>query len=121
MPHRPTRRATREARSRGSSQYGQARHVAAIWGGSGFNSRTDEQFRSYVESARMFAERTRAAGVDLPLSNHPIVDETFAKLDRLRQRKPGDAHPFVRGWESQNNLLVTGAGCADAQLLALTK
>lgn len=92
--------------------------VAAIWGGTGFNARTQEQFSSYAESARRFAELTRTAGVDVPLSNHPIVDQTFAKLALLESRKPGDAHPFVRGWASQHSLLATGAECAEAQLLS---
>lgn len=97
---------------------GGARHVVAIWGGTGFNTRTQEQFSSYAESARRFAELTRTAGVDVPLSNHPIVDQTFAKLALLESRKPGDVHPFVRGWASQHGLLATGAECAEAQLLS---
>lgn len=43
---------------------GGARHVAAIWGGTGFNTRTQEQFSSYAESARRFAELTRTAGAE---------------------------------------------------------
>lgn len=45
----------------------------------------------------MFAALTRKAKVDVPLSNHPIVDQTFAKLEQLRQRQPGGENPFVRG------------------------
>lgn len=56
--------------------------------------------------------------VDVPLSNHPIVDQTFAKLALLESRKPGDVHPFVRGWASQHSLLATCAECAEAQLLS---
>lgn len=98
---------------------GRRKHVAAIWGGTGFNTRDERQFRTYADSARMFAAQTRKAKVDVPLSNHPIVDHTFAKVERLQQRKPNTAHPFVTGWASQRNLLRTGSECAEAQLLAL--
>lgn len=94
-------------------------HVAAIWGGTGFNSRTEGQIRSYAASARMFIEVTRKAGVDVALSNHPIVDSTFAKIDKLDHRRPGDENPFVTGWTSERNLLTMGAECADAQLALL--
>lgn len=96
-------------------------HVAAIWGGTGFNSRTEGQFRSYAASATMFMDATRKAGVDVALSNHPIVDSTFAKIDRLEHRKAGDPNPFVTGWSSERNLLTMGAECANAQLAVLNK
>ena len=97
---------------------GSKSHVAAIWGGTGLGARQDVQaFRNYADSSRMFMGVTREAKVDIPLSNHPIVDQTFAKIALLQARKPGAPNPFVRGLASQHNLLTLAAECADAQRL----
>ncbi|MBF7015247.1 MBL fold metallo-hydrolase (plasmid) [Novosphingobium resinovorum] len=97
---------------------GKARHMASIWGGTGFNTRTPEQFSSYARSARDFARVAQRARVDVPLSNHPVVDDTFRKADALAGRKSGDSNPFVTGQRSQQALLTTAAECADASLIA---
>lgn len=97
---------------------GAKHYVAAIWGGTGFNTRTREQFLTYAASARAFDGITQNAGVNVPLSNHPMVDSTFAKLDALRSRKAGQVNPFVTGSASQHSLLTTAAECADAALLS---
>ncbi|HKT76998.1 MAG TPA: hypothetical protein VJQ78_09715, partial [Sphingobium sp.] len=93
-------------------------HRAAIWGGTGFNSRTEEQFTTYAASAEMFAKLVKAAKVDVPLSNHPIVDHSFAKIEALQKRTAGQTHPFATGPASQQNLLTVGAQCAYASRLS---
>jgi metallo-beta-lactamase class B len=35
--------------------------------------------------------------IDVPLTNHPFIDGTLAKLEALAARAPGDPHPFVEG------------------------
>lgn len=97
---------------------GGVRHMAAIWGGTGFNTRTRGQFASYARSARDFAAITKRARVDVPLSNHPVVDRTFEKGAALAVRPPGGANPFVTGMRSQQAMLATAGECAEASLIA---
>ena len=94
------------------------RHMAAIWGGTGFNTRTRDQFASYAASAQAFAAIARKAGVDVPLSNHPVVDRTFEKAAALAIRGEGAPHPFVTGVKDQQAMLETARQCAMASLLA---
>jgi metallo-beta-lactamase class B len=73
-----------------------ARHVAAIWGGTAFlwlgaNRSTYISreagdrfwFETYKSSARRFREIVTAAGADVPLSNHLNFDGTRTKLPKL--------------------------------------
>ncbi|MBE3640509.1 MBL fold metallo-hydrolase [Mangrovicoccus algicola] len=81
-------------------QDGSQRHVAMLWGGTGFNFGPDVRiFRQYAASARKMEEIARAAGVDVFLSNHPRRDATLEKLDALADRQAGEGHPFVSGEE----------------------
>lgn len=97
---------------------GKRTHVAGLWGGTGLGPRQDiAAFSQYEASANAFIAATRRARVDVPLSNHPIVVDTFRKIEKLATRQPGERHPFVMGGRSQRNLLTLAAECAAAQRL----
>ena len=97
-----------------------ARHVAALWGGTGFNfTITLERpaahwFDAYIASARRFREAAAKAGADVFLSNHPSWDGSNDKMARLAARKAGERHPYVVGAKSVQNYFTIAEHCARA-------
>jgi len=93
-------------------------HTAALFGGSILlsNRISNEGMAQYAKSVERFAAATRELGADVEIQNHPLYDGFGAKLERLAQRKPGDAHPFVVGKESYQRFLTVMAECARAEL-----
>ena len=89
------------------------RHVVALWGGTGFNfPHTAARFRQYSDSAQRFARLARAAGADVPQSNHPEIDAVLKKIAVLKQRGPKDPNPFVMGEDGVGRFLSTVSECA---------
>lgn len=94
---------------------GEMRHTGALWGGTAFNfPASEENFSTYVESARRFSRLARDHDADVPLSSHPIYDEALAKIGELAKREPGGPHPFVLGAGSAETYLAVAAECAMA-------
>ena len=102
-------------------------HVAALWGGTGFNfTITPERpashwFDAYIASARRFRAAAAKAGADVFLSNHPSWDGSNDKMAKLATRAPGDPHPYVMGAKSVQNYLTIAEHCAEAGKLQATK
>lgn len=108
---------------------GNARHVAAYWGGTAFNWVTNRAgyitperpdsfwFNRYIESAQRFRTLARAAGADVLISNHTNFDGSKTKLPAMATRKPGDRHPYVVGQDSVARYLTVAEECAKAGLL----
>lgn len=108
---------------------GNARHVAAYWGGTAFNWVTNRAgyitaersdrfwFNSYISSAQRFRSLARNAGADVVLSNHTNFDGSKTKLPALATRRAGDPHPYVVGAESVSRYLTVAEECAKAGLL----
>jgi metallo-beta-lactamase class B len=80
----------------------------------------DHGLRQYMKSIEHWGNVTRKMNVDVEIQNHPMYDGFVAKLQRLRQRKPGDAHPFVVGGDGYRRFLDVMAGCTDVQLARRT-
>ncbi|HEY3153278.1 MAG TPA: MBL fold metallo-hydrolase [Candidatus Binatia bacterium] len=96
-------------------------HLAAMWGGTAFNfPRTQENFRTYSNSAQRFSDIVEKARVDVVLTNHPDNSKVMEKIAALQTRPPGGSHPFVVGNESQKRLLQVAGECAKANLSRLT-
>jgi len=107
---------------------GNRTHVAALWGGTGFNWRnnggrnryiTPERpatfwYDHYSASARKFRDIATKAGADVLLSNHPATDASTIKLPALAKRKPGEPHPYVIGADSVSRFLTVAEECAKA-------
>lgn len=85
------------------------RHVAALWGGTAFNSRTREQYSGMAASAKRFAVLSRKQGADVWLSNHPVFDGSFAKI--AAKRRDG-VSPFVTGQATVQSALQVVAQCS---------
>jgi metallo-beta-lactamase class B len=100
-------------------------HVAALWGGTGFNfTVTPERpaaywFNAYIQSAERFRAIVAKAGADVFLSNHPNWDGSVAKMAALAKRGPGDPHPYVIGAPALQRYLTVAAECAKAGRLRL--
>jgi metallo-beta-lactamase class B len=108
---------------------GNARHVAAYWGGTAFNWVTNRAgyitperpdsfwFNRYIESAQRFRGLAKAAGANVLISNHTTFDGSKEKLPAMATRKPGDPHPYVVGADSVGRYLTVAEECAKAGLL----
>lgn len=104
-------------------------HLAAEWGGTGFNwiqnradyissSRSDRfWFETYSRSAQRFRDIAASAGADVLMANHPSLDGSQAKLAALSKRRPGDPHPYVVGNDSVKRYLTVADECAKAGAL----
>src|SRR5882672_6369919 len=94
-------------------------HVAAEWGGTAFSATTPaEQLRTYISSAQRFRDVAPRAGADVIITNHTAFDATLAKLDALKNRKPGAPHPYVLGTEGVKRYLTVAEECAKSALAA---
>src|SRR2546427_10229933 len=103
-------------------------HLAALWGGTGFNwlrnratyitpDRPDRfWFETYEKSASRFRDIVSKAGADIILANHTNTDGSKKKLPALAKRKAGDTHPYVVGNESVQRFLTVADECAKAGL-----
>ncbi|HTG73654.1 MAG TPA: MBL fold metallo-hydrolase [Terriglobia bacterium] len=106
-------------------------HLAALWGGTGFNwTRTPAGyitpdrpasfwFTTYSNSAERFRDIVARAGADIILSNHTNTDASKTKLPALAKRKPGEPHPYVIGAQSVQRFLTVANECAKAGLARL--
>jgi metallo-beta-lactamase class B len=103
-------------------------HMAALWGGTGFNWRNNGGRNRYITpdrpakfwydhysaSARKFRDIATKAGADVLLSNHPATDASTIKLPALAKRRPGEPHPYVIGADSVSRFLTVAEECAKA-------
>lgn len=54
----------------------------------------------YREAVARFIDYTKTAGADVIISNHPFVDGSIMRMAELKDRQPGQPHPFVIGQEN---------------------
>ena len=100
-------------------------HLAAEWGGTGFNFTItpDKPRKFWLErssaSADHFRDAATKAGADVLIANHPGQDGSKMKLAALAARKPGDPHPYVIGTDSVRRYVTMVGECAKAGLLRL--
>jgi len=95
-------------------------HVAALWGGTGFNFTITPQqpashwFDAYITSAQRFREAAAKVGADVFLSNHPSWDGSDEKMAKLAKRAAGEPHPYVIGAKNVQNYFTIAEHCAQA-------
>lgn len=98
-------------------------HVAAEWGGTGFNfTVTPEKprrywYETYAASSDHFREAVKKSGADVLIANHPEQDGAKPKLAALAKRKAGDPNPYVIGNDSVARYVTMVGECARASLL----
>jgi metallo-beta-lactamase class B len=95
---------------------GGASRTAGIFGGSILTPGriSDDGLRQYIASVAHWADVTRRMNVDVEIQNHPLYDNFLTKLDRLKQRKPGEPNPFVVGRDSYQRFVGVMSDCAKA-------
>ena len=77
------------------TDHGEKHHVA-IWGGTGTPANLEMNYL-YLSAVNYFAKYTADFQVDVEMSAHGWVDDTFARLEKLKHRRPSQPHPFVIG------------------------
>lgn len=105
---------------------GAARHVAMLWGGTGFNWRSGSPryiqpntpaaywYTNYADSARKMRDVTARAGADIVLSNHPQYDNSTTRLPMMARRTAGQPNPYVIGKDGVSRFLTVAEECAIA-------
>jgi hypothetical protein len=53
------------------------------------------------------------------MANHSNFDNAFEKIAALKARQPGQLHPFVLGWETQERIFDVQRECAMAKRATL--
>ena len=97
---------------------GRTTRTAGLFGGSILTPGriSDEGLQQYVNSVEHWGDVTRRMKVEVEIQNHPMYDGFVGKLERLKQRKPGDANPFLVGSDSYQRFVGVMSGCTKAQL-----
>ncbi len=94
-------------------------HLAAEWGGTALSTATPiPMIEAYIKSAERFRDVAGGAGADVIITNHSEFDNSFAKLNALATRKPGDPNPYVVGKQTVQRYLTVAEECGKAMLLA---
>jgi metallo-beta-lactamase class B len=70
---------------------------------------------TYIASSERFKDLELKAGVDTIVHTHAEYDNTLQKIEALKARKPGDAHPFVNK-DDVARFMTIHTECAQAQL-----
>jgi len=93
-------------------------HMAGLFGGSILipGRIPDEGLLQYIRSVEHFGEMARKMNVEVELQNHPLYDGLEGKLERLKTRQAGQAHPFVVGQASYQRFLTVMTECTRAQI-----
>jgi metallo-beta-lactamase class B len=103
-------------------------HLAASWGGTGFNwlrgspvyitpERTNKfWFDTYIKSAARFRDVVTKAGADVIIANHTHLDDAKNKLPAIARRGPSDPHPYVIGNDAVVRYVSVASECAKAGL-----
>jgi metallo-beta-lactamase class B len=97
-----------------------ARHVAALWGGTGLNADRGS-LEQYITSAQRFDQIAQQAGADIILSNHTDWDGSKINLPRVATRAPGAPNPYIVGTPAVRRYLEVARECATARLLSLAR
>ena len=87
--------------------------MAALYGGTVLTPGivSDEGLQTYQKSVAHFQEATRKSKVEVELQNHPLMDPIQDKLDKLKERKPGQPNPFVVGTANYQRFVAVMAAC----------
>ena len=92
-----------------------ARHLVALWGGTGLNADRDS-LEKYIASAQRFDQIAQQAGADVILSNHTDWDGSKVYLPRVATRAPGSPNPYIVGTPAVRRYLEVARECATFKL-----
>jgi metallo-beta-lactamase class B len=89
---------------------GDREHLVAYWGGPSMSFLDPAGLEQYIAST--YRLQSADLGTDVELTNHPFADGTLHKLAALKERAPGDPHPFVTGRANVERWLEQMRACA---------
>jgi metallo-beta-lactamase class B len=98
---------------------GGARHVAGLFGGTVLATAYTPApgLMQYIDSIAHFLDVAAREGVDVEVQNHPIFDDTPARLAALAARTSGDPHPFVMGTDRYQRFWQVISECMQADIV----
>jgi len=98
---------------------GGVRHVAGLFGGTVLAASFTPMpgLQQYVGSIAHYLEVAAEMGVDVEIQNHPIFDDTPARLAALALRRSGEPHPFVTGTERYQRFWRIVSECMQADII----
>jgi metallo-beta-lactamase class B len=98
---------------------GGAEHTAGLFGGTVLAAAYTPMpgLRQYVGSIGHYLEIAARMGVDVEVQNHPIFDDTPARLAALAVRRSGEPHPFVIGVDRYQRFWGVISECMQADIL----
>lgn len=88
-------------------------HNAVAWGGTAYNfGPISERLQIYADTTEKYHDILKKENVDIFLSNHVTFDAAVAKMEALKERKPGAPNPFVVGQDAVQRFLTVLGECA---------
>jgi metallo-beta-lactamase class B len=88
-------------------------HRVVAWGGTAYNfGPLPDRLQTYADTTAKYRDVMKQEKVDVLLSNHVSYDAAVAKMKELKDRKPGQANPFVVGEDSIDRFLTVLGECA---------
>ena len=98
---------------------GSNKHMAGLFGGTVLSTGFVQvpALQQYIKSIAHYLEVAEKLKVDVEIQNHPIFDDTPARIAALGARKPGAAHPFVMGNARYQRFWNVVSECMQASLI----
>jgi metallo-beta-lactamase class B len=98
---------------------GAERHVAGLFGGTVLATAYTPPagLTQYVASIAHFLDVAARENVGVEIQNHPIFDDTPARLAALAARAPGEPHPFVMGADRYQRFWRIVSECMQADIV----
>jgi len=95
-----------------------ASHTAGLFGGTILlaDRITTDGLEQYVDSIARWIDIANDMGVDVEIQNHPLFDDTPARLAALTTRAPGAPHPFQMSTERYTRFWQIVAACMQAEI-----
>jgi metallo-beta-lactamase class B len=94
-------------------------HNAGLFGGtmlSSFLRAKTSEIQEYIHSIDHYLEFAKRMNVDVEIQNHPLFDDTPARLVKLKARKAGERHPFYMSNEQYTRFWHVIAECMQAEI-----
>jgi metallo-beta-lactamase class B len=93
--------------------------IAGMFGGtmlSSFLRAKTPEIREYIGSINHYLEFAKKMNVDVEIQNHPLFDDTPARLAKLKTRKAGEPNPFYMGNDRYGRFWNIIAECMQAEI-----
>lgn len=90
-------------------------HMAGLMGGTG-GGQDAASIRQQIASLQRWERLTRAAGVDVLVTNHPSHMDAIERQALIRYAQPGDTNPFIYGQARYQRYMQVMSECSRVQL-----